>query len=224
MGQPKKPTKDVVTIRFSPGGRAARDAFRLPDQKERQEAAAVARFSSLLSELFERRLTDIVQLNENDHDFSATVDGQPVTIQLTELVDRNWLRSEPARDGRPIQMVDLDAEDIALLDLVSKKSRRYSKPETGAFWLIVFTVGQYPTQYMREGQMVTSHGLRNARDFLQGVDVPFDEIWFTDLQARPVRIWPRPTDEPPLEDRRPHTRTMIIDLGAAQIVRGKPKG
>jgi len=89
--------------------------------------------------------------------------------------------------------IDLDLRNEALWTTISKKlAKFYSKPVIGEFWLVIFTVAPlFLTEYVSAGVPKVSEALQLARKRLASRgSVPFSEIWFTDLQTRPVKIWP----------------------------------
>ena len=58
--------------------------------------------------------------------------------------------------------------------------------------LLVFTTDVlYETEYYSLGQLQTSPALNFARDSLNKQERhAFEQIWFSNLQTRPVLVWP----------------------------------
>ena len=179
-----------------------RHALTLSDDKERQELGAITRFAELFNQHTGRRLTDITPLAEDDHDFLANVDSGPVILQLAELVDRTWIRDAPP-SGQPFGRIELvlggfgyhhiddAAYDDALRALVEMKP----------LWLVIFTTAAYFLELGGGDQAVITRALFAARNFLNEppAAIPFDQIWFTNLARGVTQVWPRPSNEPPVE-------------------------
>jgi hypothetical protein len=210
--KPKKPTKPLVQIRIS-ADKAVRQTLTLPDEKESQELGAITRFAELFNQHTGRQLGELTALSQDDHDFSANIDGAPVVLQLAELVDRTWIKAEPppgpigtlelVLGGVGYRHVDVTAYDDALRALIETKLKKhYSKP-SAAFWLVIFTTASYFLEYNRDDKPVMVRALLIARNHLsaQATPVPFDQIWFTNLRVGATQVWPRPLNEPPLDER-----------------------
>lgn len=181
---PKKPTHPFGTINFSKDGKVRPDIRRLSEDRVEQEKGAI----DIIAEQFGRMgrpITDIIQLPESDHDFGATCEGNPIIIQLTKLVSRDF--HDPVTF-----LLDAKAEATALSNVIGGKlDKHYAKPKGPGFWLVVFSTNPYVTEYWQGGVKKISQGLVNARAVLAGrSDNPFDEIWFSDLITNPVRIFP----------------------------------
>jgi hypothetical protein len=87
--------------------------------------------------------------------------------------------------------LDEELRDQALCDVVEKKARKnYSSTAGTPIWLVVFTTTHYPAEYFKNGQLRISEALARARRYLASARFAFHEIWFTDLQSQPMRIWP----------------------------------
>ncbi|WP_050030817.1 hypothetical protein [Verrucomicrobium sp. BvORR034] len=204
---PKKPTTPFGHIAFAKDGRIRREISQLSDDKATQETEAATRFVHKFNEAFpSRQITELTQLPENDHDFSAFVAGSRVHLQLTELVDRTytfamseqeyragkWACAVHDKSGGIPRRIDEEVRDQALGNVIKAKlAKQYAKPSGSSLWLVVFTTVQYLTEYMSEGRLQVSNGLQLARQSLSMTSAhPFAEIWFTDLQTRPVSVWP----------------------------------
>lgn len=202
----KKPTKPFGHVAFSKEGKVTRRIFRLSNIKEDQEREALARFVERFNHMANKlQITDVMQLPEQDQDFQITVGNRQVQVQLTELVDKffatpmsedevkagKWGGPIMQREGKVFK-IDVSKKNAALANLIDKKlAKQYSKDNAFALWLVVFTTLHYVAEYIQGGQLYITEALGQAQDRLQSrSSVMFDEIWFTDLQTQPVRIWP----------------------------------
>lgn len=59
-------------------------------------------------------------------------------------------------------------------------------------WLLVFSTLAYPqVEQCVRGICKVSSALANAHNYLRSLDqVPFDQVWYTNLMTRPVQVWP----------------------------------
>jgi hypothetical protein len=204
---PKKPTRPYGHLRFSKDGSATKHMFRLSDDKSTQEKEVIERFISLYNELHvSNKISDKRQLPECDHDFLITIGEGNVHIQLTELVDRSFVsptteQEVKAKRGEDIVLIqregvllriDTEKKNSALTNLLKQKvDKNYAKSSGTLIWLVIFTTTRYTTEYIKGGQLYMSEGLALAQDYLKGLDqIVFDEVWFTDLQLSPVKVWP----------------------------------
>jgi hypothetical protein len=180
--------------------------FKLSGDKATQESQVMDRFLEGFNSWEDRRIENCQQLPENDHDFAATIGSVAGHIQLTELVDRAY-RTPISREtyeaglGTPWiydkprsipDHLDEEARDSALKNVIlAKLGKRYTRPPHGFLWLVIFTTAHYLTAFMRDGVLQESEGLKRARQALASIeDLPFHEVWFTNLQTRPIGIWP----------------------------------
>ena len=204
----RKPTQTFGHIAFSKDGAVKRNLTRLSEVKALQEMEALNRFLELFNATYpDRGIRLIRQLDERGHDFMVAVGGQEIEIQLTELVDRSftfpmtqeeydsghWSHAVQKGYGELPRRIDPEKRDLALVELVEGKvSKGYSKGLTRPLWLVVFATFLYETEYVQGGQLRISQGLQNARDYLSNeTRNVFDEIWFTNLETRPICIWSR---------------------------------
>jgi hypothetical protein len=207
---PKKPTQPFGRLMFSKDGSVKRSMYHLSDVKDIQEREALERFVDTFNRFVcDPIITDIRQLPENDHDFVVKVSGITTHVQLTELVDRmftfpmteeeyqagNWQACIHKRRGEIPWHLDIEKQDQALTDLIAiKVAKHYAKQENSRLWLVIFSTYPYSTEYMSEGHFQVSEGLSRAREYLnKSVSVGFNEIWFTNLQSRPTKVWPTPS-------------------------------
>lgn len=205
--KPKKPTEPTGTIQFSKDGKVTSKIFKLPDEKEPKEKRALEIFVQGYNKLSaEFQIEDFEQLSEYDQDFLLTVNEEKIEVQLTELVDRSFnipLTEEEYLRGdytsailkdpeKPPLRTDKSNKVLALTGLLRQKiGKNYAKSEGKSLWLLIFTTAPYEMEYFQGGQLRHGEALMLARHYLdsEGRNV-FDEIWFTNLITRPVKIWP----------------------------------
>lgn len=188
---PKKPTQPFSNIVFRANGTVARNVYRLPDDKEEQERTAFRWFVDLFNGTDQGcRIENVEPLPQDDHDFLVSVDGQVVEVQLTELAPREYRQGPPPALPGP-STVDHAAADVALRNVIERKvSKRYARGAR-SLWLVVFATEPYTLRYGVNGAMHVTRALPEAWQYLDTVEnLVFDQIWFTDLQSRPVRVWP----------------------------------
>ena len=202
---PEKPTSPYGYIAFAADGSVKKEMFQLSSGKEAQESGALKTFVAGFNRLGGEQISDLEPLPECGHDAKARVAGRCVTLQLTELVDREFTfqisREEYDADrfqhfiakahGEIPWRLDIEKKNQALADLIQKKIDKYYAPEP-ELWLVVFTVcPMYETEYAEAGVVKISEALRRAREVVSTArSCPFSEVWFTDLITRPVRVWP----------------------------------
>lgn len=208
---PKKPTQPFGSFVFSKDGKVRRNSSRLSEVKPTQEKEALERFLHTFNTFIaEAGIIKPRQLQENDHDFIVEASGVDVLLQLTELVDRtftfpmsreqymsgNWPACVHKGRGEIPWRLDIEKRDHGLTGLIAQKvAKNYSKARRVPLWLVVFATFHYDTEYMCDGKIQRSEALSKSRRYLTGLSkVAFDQIWFTNLQSRPVRIWPVPDD------------------------------
>jgi hypothetical protein len=206
---PKKPTTSFGTLIFSKDGRVTKKIRRLSDVKIDQELGVATSFLEGFNRHYALgEMASLIALSESDHDFSVTVDGRPVYLQVTEMVDRGYTKNISSQDheagrfknvayiepGVPVE-IDHEKQSRALWEAISKKiAKCYSRPKTAELWLLVFGVGiHYPTEYYENGVLCSSEGLKIAR-LNSSVSVgPFAQVWYTNLISRPCQIYPDPS-------------------------------
>lgn len=204
----RKPTRPFGRIAFAKDGRVSKEMRQLSAVKESQELEAATFFVESFNALQAgREIADLRQLEQDAHDFSACVGESPLQIQLTELGDRSYtfeMSDEEYNSGRFKEAIQLEygkrplrvnpeLHDRALWATISKKlAKSYSAPSHGELWLLIFTTNvSYMMEYVNAGVPAVSLALQHARDQLASEGArPFAEVWFTNLQTRPVRVWP----------------------------------
>lgn len=205
---PKKPTSPFGSISFSKSGKVVKDEKALSSNKEKQEEEVAKSFVSAFNEFRpDTLISRCIQLPENDHDFVLELGEQKVYLQVTELVDRSFtfpMTREEYDSGmweeailkEPSEIpwrIDTAKRDAALWELISKKlGKHYAKDPESPLWLLIFTTNSlYLTEYFSQGIQYISQALEQARTTLVKQPKPiFDEVWFTNMITKPVRIWP----------------------------------
>jgi hypothetical protein len=205
---PKKPTDVYGGWIFSKDGKVHQDSSKLPDVKESQEKAVIELFIERFNESQDFKIEpDYVDLEESNHDFAIVTEGKTVIVQVTEIIERDYVINKGAsptpgvtegimrfKVGAPGQQeVDIIKRNRALETAIKRKvEKRYSKPKK-EFWLLVFTtdVGLNPEIHDAEFEPVLTP-LEYARDYLKGVDTVFDQIWFINtFKSAPLLVWNR---------------------------------
>jgi hypothetical protein len=180
----------------------------LSRNKEQQELQVAVNFVDAYNRLqLGPSITDVQPLKQNGHDAIASMDGLPLQIQVTELVQRAYtfkMTQEEYDCGKfkkAVQLgygdrphrIDIALRDEALWRVIENKlNKSYSIPARGALLLLVFTTDAlYHTEYVNAGVPTVSAALQHARNMLAALGRgPFSYVWFTNLQTRPVRVWP----------------------------------
>ncbi len=207
--QPKKPTSPFGYISFAPDGKVTKHSFQLPDTKEAQEEGVIQSFiSRYSSDLDNLTIHDYAQLPEADQDFLLDTSEGDITVQVTELVEREFafqITKEEYDSGKhstylsngagqiPLA-VDDHKRDMSLTKAIKKKvEKRYSKARDETLWLLIFSTSpSLITVYSQGGETKTSKAYENAVDYVsKQKECVFDAIWFYNMVSRPVRIWPR---------------------------------
>ena len=237
---PKKPTQTFGSMNFGKDGSVKPALNRLADVKEAQELQVVERFIERVNALDASiPVTLQAQLTEADQDFAVSIAGIAAELQLTELVDREFLESmteDERRNGSWTEAivkaqgeapwrVNVEARDQALTNAVARKvEKRYATAPGTPLLLVVFSTYPYPAESMQDGKLHLSEGLCRARRYIAALNhQPFAQVWFFNLQTNPVKVWPcsadgfESTPEPPLPAGRKRQSVMIMPA-AMQIV------
>lgn len=206
--KPRKPTEPFGHIAFGKNGSVTKQMSQLSQDKEEQEAGVMERFMNSFNQLpYQVKFTSYKQLSEADHDFEVVSNEGHITIQITELVERYYAKSISEEEynkgiydhyilkksGEIPWGVDMKLLNSSLKDSIKKKlNKHYAKSNSEVLWLLVFCTSSYvSTEYVHDGQHKTSNILDEARNYLDSKsEFVFDEIWFTNLETRPVRVWP----------------------------------
>jgi hypothetical protein len=206
--KPPKPTEPFGHIAFGKDGSVAKHIDQLSTEKEDQEAGAMRIFLKSLGVSFPSlKIHRVQQLKEAGHDFVLQTSAGAITVQLTELVERDYARPITAEEynrGRYREIIqrespeihwgiDTEHRDTALRRVIQNKvEKNYAKDPGETLWLVVFSTSAYfLTTYFKAGQRRESRALTIAYEYLDALEqLIFDEVWYTNLQTRPVRIWP----------------------------------
>jgi hypothetical protein len=206
--KPKKPTEPFGYISFGKNGAVSKHIFELSHEKEDQEIGAVERFIGGLNQLSDYpNVNGFDKLPEADHDFTLDTSAGSITVQLTELVERDYAKpisKQEYNEGKChdfIQkapgMIPLAADNYWLQNCLRRAIERklekfYAKSDSETLWLVVFCTSTYlQTEYYVDGRLRVSAALTEARKYLQTLpNCVFDVIWYTNLLTRPVHIWP----------------------------------
>ncbi|RJX36078.1 MAG: hypothetical protein C4525_01850 [Desulfarculus sp.] len=205
---PKKPTEAYGYIAFSKSGKVEKHMDLLSSDKPIQEQQVAEIFIAAYNQAFpETAFDECRPLPENDQDFVLLGPGREIDLQITELVSRaytfemtreeydrcDWKVATQKEYGGIPWRIDTDKRDAALFAQITKKqAKRYARTAGRDLWLLVFTTdGLYETEYYSAGSLRTSAALNFTRDNLKKqTSVGFENIWFTNLQTRPVLVWP----------------------------------
>jgi hypothetical protein len=194
---PRKPTQPFSNIVFRPDGTVGKNDYLLPDDKQAQECSAFDMFVKLFNETDQGcQIENFEPLSEDDHDFRASVGGRSIDVQLTELSPRECHQIQarlPERiDANPVPApVDHAAADFALRKVIANKINKHYGKGDRPLWLVIFSTELYLLRYNIDDQLHVTAALPHAWDYLASLSgLVFEEIWFTDLQTRPVRVWP----------------------------------
>lgn len=174
--------------------------FSLSNDKDTQEYRVAEQFCEHL--IHSGQLSadaEIVKLPEADHDFIIKNIPNDITLQITEIVEREFTTelsmekyksgahtSYIVKEGNPIPWaVDEMKRDNSLrLAIERKLLRNYTKGNDEILWLLIFTTSSCI-------QTEISTTLKLAGDYLYNIDhLIFDKIWFTNLLTKPTQIWP----------------------------------
>lgn len=202
MKDHNKPTDPYGYISFPKKGPIKRNIQKLSNLKPEQEMEVIEMFIKKMNSLG-RELTDLVQLPEDDFDFTTMEQSDHITIQLTELKKHEFTLQKTALTQSKMRMVleitgdsyevDSDKHLNALRDKIVNKTvtHRYQKPRNSKIWLVIFSTSYYGVFFYSNGNFYTGAPVDKAREHLKEVtDIFYDEIWYFPLVSNPHRIWP----------------------------------
>ena len=208
-GKPRKPTEPFGHIAFGKDGSVTKRMDELSSDKDEQEGGAIHRFAERLRDSLPSLVIEgLTPLSQADHDFLLRTSAGDVTVQLTELVERDYARPISAEEynrgvfqeyiqkapGAIPWGIDTERRDTALRRVIQKKiDKNYAKAHGETLWLVVFsTSSSYLTEYFEAVERKESRGLDSAVRYLNSLQqCVFDRVWYTNLQSRPVLVWPR---------------------------------
>jgi len=202
---PRKPSTPFGHLSFSKDGQVTRQVTKLSEVKPIQEREVMNIFQGQFNhDNHSRQISAIKDLPENDQDFIMTIDGRNVLVQLTELSTFEYyvkISKDEYESGRWTSFALKDGETIpyaidtnkmfnALQKVIEKKINKNYWKGNEEIWLLVFTTDSgYLTEYLEGGQRKESTGTKIAKDYVSKLDKNiFSEIWFTNLQTRPIKI------------------------------------
>jgi hypothetical protein len=112
-----------------------------------------------------------------------------------EYKSGKWTQAVHSGSSNIPSRIDEELRDQALTDVITKKVKKsYARTPGLPTWLVVFSTTHYLTEYVQYGEIQTSEALRRARDYLSACSRSvFQEVWFTDLQTRPIEVWRAPS-------------------------------
>ena len=206
--KPRKPTKPYRHIAFSKNGKVRKKMFQLSHDKEEQEEGVIEHFlNNLPTKSNEFNIMDYKQLPEADQDFVIHTEKGKIYVQVTEIVEREYtfpISKEEYNSGTYSNFilqtsgeipwaVDISLRDTSISRAIERKiNKHYAKSEHETLWLLIFCTSTYlKTEYWESGEKKKSRALFLAHEYLNGTKKNiFDQIWFTNLQTSPVKIWP----------------------------------
>lgn len=203
---PKKPTTPFGYISFSKDGKVTPHIDQLPTYKAGQESQAAQRFSEQLEKYYGIKVKGLSLLEEKDHDATFTIGGKKIVLQITEISEREFILPSGSPDPNNAKSiaffsvvntvgVQIDSEKknrTIQLAMERKLAKNYSAENSASLWLLIFTTSPYiGTEFFRDGILVIDEPLQRARSFATAHSIaPFSEIWFTNFELRPIRVWP----------------------------------
>jgi len=205
--KPNKPTEPYGYISFGRDGTVRKGIFQLSHEKDAQESDVMEIFRNGVNNLSSNlNIVSFSKLPESDHDFRLATSKGPIAVQLTELVEQDYttrISKEQYKSadypcviqkgsGEVILAVDPERLRISLKRCVERKlEKHYAKPSSEMLWLVIFCTSPFlAPEYFEGGKLKISAALVEVRRYLGTVNCVFDEIWYTNLQTAPIRIWP----------------------------------
>lgn len=207
--KPAKPTDPFGHFLFSKSGKVTKVENKLSSDKDLQERGVAEIFvDGLKNHHPEIQVTEVVDLPENDHDVLLKTINGPITLQITEIRMREYahpITKEEYNSGKYrkyIQMgygeiswaVDEDKyNDVLRLAIQRKVEKHYAKSPSKVLWLLVFSTSAFVKLVYCEGERFAASTLyENAVEYAENLSSPvFDRIWFTNLQTRPISVFPK---------------------------------
>lgn len=204
---PRKPTTPYGYIAFNKSGKVRKHISRLSDDKRKQEEEVARQFC----DFFGRGNATSVSyemLDECDQDFLLTSDDGQIEIQITEIVQREYLtelghekyRHEQigftdfyAGENGKIFGVDTVKRDGMIAQRISDKcAKNYQPPAKRGLWLLIFASDVLLSpRVISAGERAETNTLLVARNYCNSNGcAPFGQVWFMSLGLAPQRIWP----------------------------------
>ena len=180
----------------------------------RQETGEVENFISILSEhnLF-KDINGWSKLPEGDRHFVIHTHNGDILLQVSQIPAEDFafpISSAEYNSGSYHQFIAQTpgeiplAVDNARLNTSIKRSiqRNLEEPsresDHEAHWLLIFSTSAYPEiDCCVRGHKKDSEPVSIARDYLKHHEpILFNQIWYSNPVAMPVRIWPHISDQP----------------------------
>lgn len=153
------------------------------DQKQ-QEEELMLYFEKLFNKKY-GKILEVRILDENDHDFTLTCNGEAVIGQITE-VD---VHGKIIQTGDGGHYVSGEHSARLLFDTIEKKrAKNYSKPKNKKFWLVIFQTDSSLAD--------NDNSLALAQNYISVLsNFVFDEVWYMHIYSSEPkgyvkRIWP----------------------------------
>jgi hypothetical protein len=206
--KPRKPTQPYGYVAFAKTGRVTKHTFKLSDIKDIQEREVADKFvQQIMTQHPDVKIHGVKALSEADHDFLLHTNHGKITLQVTEIPERDYtfpISEEEYKSGRHKSFlvkkngkipwaVDESRRDTSIQRAIENKlAKHYAKGTNENLWLLVFSTSTYlTTVYYEGGSRRESMAYQIARDYVaRTTNNPFDEIWYMNLLTRAVRIWP----------------------------------
>jgi len=177
-----------------------------PDGEEKIETGPVESFLKFVKATRPELEMD-AELPEGDGEFFLKSTKGPITVQLTELIERDFILKKASDKlnrranreyihvsyGHMPWVIDNELKDSALARAIeSKINNNYAKGENEILWLVIFSRTSFlQAEWFEDGQWRESKALIAASDYIQKAQkFIFDEVWFTNPESEPVKIYP----------------------------------
>lgn len=182
--------------------------FQLSGDKELQERGVIDSLSAHFpNDIDDLEIRGVKDLPEADHDFILETNRGNITVQLTEIVERDYTstisRAEYdsgryseyilAESGKiPLAIDHIKRDNVIVTAIRRKISKNYAN-QSDPLWLVIFSTSPYlQTVFSQSGKVRTSTAYENAVAYIQSKNIGlFENVWYYNLITRPVRIWPR---------------------------------
>ncbi len=203
----KKPTNLYGSWTFSPEGKVTQNIDMLPQNKEQQEEAVIEKFIQKFNSLPEPPITNFKALPENDHDFEIELENSKIYVQITEIIEREYLVSKIApmspntkegiirfRPGTPTsQEIDIHRKYKSLKVAIQRKIEKLYSKLTSDLWLLVFTTdSSFDPNYSDTEFEPLPSPKEVATNYLKETECVFDRIWFLGISVHSdnlTEIW-----------------------------------
>lgn len=186
----KKPAAKAEWYRVGRG--LIYESAQMPDTKEDQELLVVKAFALQTRDTL--GISEILPLAAG-HDFSASVRGRKIEIQLTEIADFNVAKKAPDPHvkltwaGREHPSFDPVSLNQCLAAVIAKKIEKNYAEQLTPLWLLVWSaiaLGNHDASWSPLTPFNTARQmLRNS------AGQPFEQIWYTNpIHGLVEQVWP----------------------------------